>query len=78
MGRGWVTAYAGAGWLLSRRGERVSRGQPIAFFDRLTALPVPHFEMRNANKIVDPLDYLPVNRLGYKMSQSDRRRRDAN
>ena len=61
---GWVTAYAGASRLLVRRGDHVSRGQLIAFFNRLATgkPPVLHFEMRKGDKIVDPLNYLPVQR----------------
>jgi murein DD-endopeptidase MepM/ murein hydrolase activator NlpD len=58
---GWVTAYAGTGPSLIRRGERVTRGQTVAIFHRATGIGpgVLHFEMRKANKIVAPLDYLP-------------------
>jgi len=61
---GWETAYAGASRLLVRRGDHVSRGQIVASLSRLATgkPPVLHFEMRKGDKIVDPLNYLPVQR----------------
>lgn len=53
---GWVTAYAHLDDILSRRGERVRRGQTIGTVGTTggVAKPQLHFEMRLNNKAVDP------------------------
>lgn len=57
---GWTTAYAHADTLLVRRGDRVSRGQPIATVGQTGNVDSPqlHFEIRKGPRAVDPRDEL--------------------
>jgi len=58
---GYVTAYAHAEQILVKKDEAVRRGQTIATVGQSgdTPQPVLHFEVRQANKPVDPTGYLP-------------------
>lgn len=57
---GWTTAYAHADTLLVRRGDRVTRGQPIATVGQTGNVDRPqlHFEIRKKSRAVDPRDEL--------------------
>ncbi|KZL19128.1 Murein hydrolase activator NlpD precursor [Pseudovibrio axinellae] len=58
---GWVSAYAHNKELKVRRGDVVRRGQTIAMAGATGSVTQPqlHFELRKANKPVDPMNYLP-------------------
>lgn len=57
---GWITAYAHNASLLVKRGETVTRGQPIAKAGKTGNAKEPqlHFEIRKGTKAVDPLMYM--------------------
>ena len=52
---GWITAYANNESLLVKKGDAVKKGQPVAKSDTRV-----HFEVRRANKTLDPLTVLPA------------------
>jgi len=56
----WTTAYAHADSLLVRRGDRVTRGQPIATVGQSGNVDQPqvHFEIRRGPRPVDPREQL--------------------
>jgi murein DD-endopeptidase MepM/ murein hydrolase activator NlpD len=56
----WVTAYAHNERAVVRRGQRVKRGQSIAYAGATGGVNQPqlHFEVRKKGKAVDPLKYL--------------------
>jgi len=58
---GYLTAYAHNSKLLVHKGERVSRGQPIARLGATGAVGEPqlHFEIRSGRNAVDPMPLLP-------------------
>ena len=53
---GWITAYANNESLLVKKGDAVKKGQAIAKADRDSV----HFEVRRANKTLDPMTVLPA------------------
>ena len=57
---GWITAYAHNDSLLVKRGQTVSRGQPVAKAGKTGNAKEPqlHFEIRKGTKAVDPLSYM--------------------
>jgi murein DD-endopeptidase MepM/ murein hydrolase activator NlpD len=61
---GWTTAYAHAATLLVRRGDRVTRGQPIATVGQTGNVDRPqlHFEIRKGQRAVNPRDELAAAR----------------
>lgn len=58
---GWVSAYAHNSKLNVKRGDSVARGEAIANAGASGSVSQPqvHFELRQGNKPVDPLRYLP-------------------
>jgi murein DD-endopeptidase MepM/ murein hydrolase activator NlpD len=58
---GWVTAYAHNSELKVKRGDTVRRGDVVALAGATGSVSQPqlHFELRQGNKPVDPLKYLP-------------------
>lgn len=58
---GWVSAYAHNSVLNVKRGDTVRRGDPVALAGATGSVNQPqvHFELRQGNKPVDPLKYLP-------------------
>ncbi|ADZ70626.1 M23 family metallopeptidase [Polymorphum gilvum] len=58
---GWVSAYAHNSELSVKRGDTVQRGQVVAKAGATGSVSQPqvHFELRQGNKPVDPLKYLP-------------------
>lgn len=52
---GWITAYANNESLLVKKGDAVKKGQAIAKADAKV-----HFEVRRANKTLDPMTVLPA------------------
>ncbi len=58
---GWVTAYAHNSELKVKRGDKVSRGDVISLAGATGSVSQPqvHFELRQGNKPVDPVKYLP-------------------
>jgi len=52
---GWITAYANNEALLVKKGDAVKKGQAIAKADAKV-----HFEVRRANKTLDPMSVLPA------------------
>ena len=61
---GWITAYAHNSQILAKRGETVSRGQPVAKAGKTGNAKEPqlHFEIRKGTKAVDPLAYMEKRR----------------
>ncbi len=59
---GWLTAYAHCEALLVAKGDRVTRGQPIARVGSTGEVDAPqlHFEVRRGRTPVDPLRLLPA------------------
>jgi murein DD-endopeptidase MepM/ murein hydrolase activator NlpD len=57
---GWISAYAHNDALLVKRGDKVTRGQPIARVGSTGSVTSPqlHFELRRGADPVDPLKYL--------------------
>ena len=57
---GWVTAYAHAGKVLVKRGDKVGKGQIVARVGKTGAVTRPqlHFEMRRGKRPVNPKRYL--------------------
>jgi murein DD-endopeptidase MepM/ murein hydrolase activator NlpD len=57
---GWISAYAHNDTLLVKRGDKVTRGQPIARLGSTGSVTSPqlHFELRRGADPVDPLKYL--------------------
>ncbi len=57
---GWISAYAHLDVILVKRGERVSRGQVIGRVGDTGSVNAPqlHFELRRADRAVDPLKFL--------------------
>ena len=57
---GWITAYAHNSKILAKRGETVTRGQPIAKAGHTGNAKEAqlHFEIRKGTKAVDPLAYM--------------------
>ena len=57
---GWVTAYAHTQRVLVQRGQRVTRGQPIATVGATGTVGTPqlHFEIRRRGRPVNPLKHL--------------------
>ncbi|RMF10023.1 MAG: M23 family metallopeptidase [Alphaproteobacteria bacterium] len=57
---GWVTAYAHTDRMLVKRGQKVNRGQTIAYVGCTGGVDRPqlHFEIRKGRKAVNPLGYL--------------------
>ncbi len=57
---GWITAYAHNEKLLVKKGDKVSRGQPIALVGATGNVDSPqlHFEIRRGSDPVDPLQHL--------------------
>ena len=57
---GWMTAYAHNDALLVKRGDTVTRGQPIARVGQSGNVGEPqlHFELRRGTRPLDPLPYL--------------------
>ena len=57
---GWITAYAHNDSILVKRGQTVSRGQPVAKAGHTGNAKEPqlHFEIRKGTKAVDPLNYM--------------------
>lgn len=57
---GWISAYAHNASLLVKRGETVSRGQPVAKAGHTGNAKEAqlHFEIRKGTKAVDPLAYM--------------------
>ncbi|WP_174273843.1 murein hydrolase activator EnvC family protein, partial [Sphingomonas bacterium] len=60
-GNGWITLYGHAGALLVKRGQAVTRGQPIASVGSTGSVSEPqlHFEIREGRRPVNPIDWLP-------------------
>lgn len=58
-GDGFVTVYAQNRKLLSKLGEHVYKGDPIAESGRTGRKTFVHFELRKAGTAVNPLYYLP-------------------
>lgn len=58
---GYVTAYAHADRLLVKRGDNVTKGQPIATVGATGNVTEPqlHFEVRKGKKALDPISVLP-------------------
>jgi len=58
---GWLTAYAHCSALLVAKGDRVTRGQPIARAGATGEVDAPqlHFEVRRGRVPVDPVRLLP-------------------
>ncbi|MTH97257.1 peptidase M23 [Roseibium sp. RKSG952] len=58
---GWVSAYAHNSELKVKRGDAVRRGDVIGLAGRTGSVTQPqvHFELRQGNKPVDPVKYLP-------------------
>jgi len=58
---GWVTAYAHNSELKVKRGDAIRRGDVVALAGATGSVSQPqlHFELRQGNKPVDPLKYLP-------------------
>lgn len=58
---GYVTAYAHASELLVKRGDKVTRGQPIGLVGATGNVSAPqlHFEIRRGKKPLDPRKHLP-------------------
>ncbi len=58
---GWVTAYAHNSELKVKRGDKVRRGDVISLAGATGSVTQPqvHFELRQGNKPVDPLNHLP-------------------
>ena len=52
---GWITAYANNESLLVKKGDAVKKGQAIAKADAKV-----HFDVRRANKTLDPMTVLPA------------------
>jgi murein DD-endopeptidase MepM/ murein hydrolase activator NlpD len=63
---GWVTAYAYNKKMLVKRGDRVRQGQPIAAVGLVAAVSFPqlHFEVRRNSELLDPANYLPIDKPG--------------
>lgn len=63
----WVSAYAHASKILVKKGERIKRGQVIAYAGSTgnVATAQLHFELRRNSKAVDPLRYLESRRVTY-------------
>jgi murein DD-endopeptidase MepM/ murein hydrolase activator NlpD len=59
---GFITAYAHNETLLVKRGQRVTRGQPIAKVGATGTVSEPqlHFEVRRGARVLDPMEYLPA------------------
>lgn len=59
-GNGIVTMYAHTSRIIVRRGQRVTRGQPIAMVGNtgLSTGPHLHYEIRVNGRVVDPLTYV--------------------
>jgi murein DD-endopeptidase MepM/ murein hydrolase activator NlpD len=57
---GWVSAYAHLDDMLVDRGAKVKRGQKIGTVGSTGNVSAPqlHFELRKANRAIDPRDYL--------------------
>ena len=57
---GWITAYAHNEKLLVKKGDKVTRGQPIALVGATGNVNSPqlHFEIRRGSDPVDPLQHL--------------------
>lgn len=57
---GWISAYAHLDVILVRRAERVSRGQVIGRVGSTGSVRTPqlHFELRRADRAVNPLKFL--------------------
>ena len=57
---GWITAYAHNEKLLVKKGDKVSRGQPIALVGATGNVDSPqlHFEIRRGSDPVDPMQHL--------------------
>ncbi|WP_394647184.1 peptidoglycan DD-metalloendopeptidase family protein [uncultured Sphingomonas sp.] len=60
-GDNWTSIYGHAGKLLVRRGEAVTRGQPIALSGATGFADQPelHFELRRGRTPIDPVTQLP-------------------
>lgn len=58
---GWVSAYAHNSVLNVKRGDAIRRGDTVALAGATGSVNQPqvHFELRQGNKPVDPLKYLP-------------------
>lgn len=58
---GWVSAYAHNSELKVKRGDTIRRGDVVALAGATGSVNQPqlHFELRQGNKPVDPLKYLP-------------------
>ncbi|TYC66214.1 peptidoglycan DD-metalloendopeptidase family protein [Stappia sp. BW2] len=58
---GWVSAYAHNSELKVKRGDTIRRGDVVALAGASGSVNQPqlHFELRQGNKPVDPLKYLP-------------------
>lgn len=58
---GWMTAYAHARSLNTKKGEKVKQGALIAYVGTTGGVKVPqvHFAMRKGKTPVDPVKYLP-------------------
>lgn len=58
---GWVSAYAHNSVLNVKRGDKIRRGDTVALAGATGSVTQPqvHFELRQGNKPVDPLKYLP-------------------
>ncbi len=58
-GDGFISVYAQNRRLLSKIGDQVYKGDPIAEVGRLGKRNYMHFELRRGNQAVNPLHYLP-------------------
>ena len=58
---GWVSAYAHNSELKVKRGDKIRRGDVVGLAGATGSVSQPqvHFELRRANKPVDPLKHLP-------------------
>ncbi|MDA5193326.1 M23 family metallopeptidase [Govanella unica] len=60
-GDGWITAYAHAEELLVKRGDTITRGQPLGRIGATGNVTTPqlHFEIRQGRRTIDPASQLP-------------------
>ncbi len=58
-GDGFISVYAHNEKLLSKLGEHVYKGDPLAEVGRIGRRSIAHFELRKGSKAVNPLYYLP-------------------